>query len=94
MKEVVLNKCYGGFSLSKEAYEYLGLEWDGYGFAYSEYAKRADPKLVECIKTLGERADGCFSKLRIVDVPDDIDLESCTSDYDGIETIEEPHMSW
>lgn len=30
--KVVINKCHGGFGFSKEAYDYLGLEWDGYGF--------------------------------------------------------------
>lgn len=28
----VLNKCYGGFSVSKEVYDKLGYEWDGYGY--------------------------------------------------------------
>ena len=91
MKEVVLNKCYGGFCLSKEAYEYLGLEWDGYGFYRGD---RTDPKLIECVNVLGDRANGRYAKLAIVDVPDDIDIEECLSSYDGYETIEEPHESW
>jgi len=94
MKEVVLNKCYGNFSLSKEAYEYLGLDWDGYGYAYSDYDKRTDPKLVECVKALGSKANGRFAKLKVVKIPDEIDIEECLTDYDGIETIDEPHRSW
>lgn len=27
--KVVINKCYGGFGLSKEAYKFLGLKWTG-----------------------------------------------------------------
>lgn len=26
--KVVINKCYGGYGLSKKAYEFLGIEWD------------------------------------------------------------------
>lgn len=28
----VLNKCFGGFSVSREVYDKLGYEWDGYGY--------------------------------------------------------------
>lgn len=27
----VLNKCFGGFSVSREVYDKLGYGWDGYG---------------------------------------------------------------
>ena len=30
--KVVINKCFGGFGLSKEAYKFLNIPWDGYGF--------------------------------------------------------------
>ena len=90
--KVVLNKCYGGFSLSKEAYKYLGLKWDGYGYKYSEYDKRTDPKLIKCVEKLGEKANGRYADLRVVEIPDDVVWE--ISSYDGIETVEEIHRSW
>lgn len=91
--KIVLNKCYGGFGLSKEAYDYLGIPWDGYGYAYNDYELRTNPKLVECIETLGsEKASGQFSKLRVVEFPDDLDYE--IESYDGVETVEEVHRSW
>ena len=31
----VLNKCFGGFSVSKDVYEKLGYDWDGYGYLYN-----------------------------------------------------------
>ena len=34
--KVVINKCFGGYSLSEEAYKFLGLEWTGYGIAFLE----------------------------------------------------------
>lgn len=88
--KIVINRCYGGFGLSKEAYEFLGLEWDGYGFAYD--TKRTDPKLVECVETLGSKANGCFAELKVVEVPDNITWE--IDEYDGVETIEEVHRTW
>lgn len=88
--KIVINKCFGGFGLSQEAYEYLGLEWDGFGFA--DEIKRNDPKLVECVETLGERADGRFANLVVVEIPDDVEWE--IDQYDGLETIVEKHRRW
>lgn len=90
--KIVVNRCFGGFCLSKKAYEFLGLEWDGYGFKYSDDKSRTDEKLIECIKTLGDKANGQYSQLEVVEIPDDVDWE--IDDYDGIETIHEKHRSW
>ena len=90
--EVVINTHYGGFGLSEEAYNFLGLEWDGYGYAYCDYEKRTDPKLVECVKKLGKKANGQFAHLKIVEIP--AKIEWYIDDYDGIETIHEVHRSW
>jgi hypothetical protein len=88
--KVVINKCYGGFGLSKEAYEYLGLDWDGYGYKYDD--NRTDPKLVECVETLGDIASGSLAELKVVEIPDDVKWE--IDDYDGVETIHEVHRVW
>ena len=84
--EIVINECYGGFSLSKEAYEWLGLEWDGYGFKYSNNEQRTDPKLIECVKTLKEKADGRFANLRVVKIPEEA-TDWKLDEYDGAESI-------
>jgi len=88
--KIVVNRCFGGFGLSKEAYAFLGLEWDDYGFKYNE--DRTNPKLVECVEKLGENASGSHARLRVVEVPDDIEWK--ISDYDGQEKVEEKHRSW
>lgn len=88
--KVVINRCYGGFGLSREACEFLGLEYGEYGF-YGPI-DRTDPRLVECVEKLGDRANGEFSKLKVVEVPDKIDWR--IEEYDGIETIEEFHRIW
>lgn len=90
--KVAINKCYGGFGLSKKAYEFLGLEWDGYGYAYSDVESRTDPELIKCIETLGERANGSFADLKIVEIPDDVNWD--ISDDDGIEHVYETHLTW
>jgi hypothetical protein len=88
--KIVINRCYGGFGLSKDAYEFLGKEWDGYGFA--SCIKRTDPKLVECVETLGSKANGNFANLKVVEIPNDVTWE--IDEYDGMETIEEVHRTW
>ena len=91
--KVALNKHYGGFGLSKEAYEFLGLEWDGYGYAFSDDEKRADKNLIKCIETLGsKRASGSLAKVCVVDIPDGMEYE--IDDYDGYETLREQRPSW
>ena len=88
--KVVVNRCYGAYSLSEAAYAELGLPWDGYGFAFCD--DRTNPALVAVVEKLGQAASGKLSDLEVIEVPDDLayDIE----DYDGIETIHETHRSW
>lgn len=95
--KVVINKCYGGFSVSEAVYNELGIPWDGYGHLYSEelgYDKyeydvvRIDKRLIAAIEKLGEEASsgGC-AELKIVEVPDGVNWE--ITEYDGYESIRE-----
>ena len=88
--KIVVNVCWGGYGLSKEAYDFLGEDWDNYGFLYDK--DRANPKLVECVEKLGSKANGSMSELKIVEIPDGIEYE--INDYDGIEQIIEPRIVW
>lgn len=90
--EIVINRCYGGFGLSKEAYEELGLVWDGYGYEYRGESYRTNPRLVAVVKKLGAAADGRFSNLKVVDIPDDV--QWTIEEYDGIEWVAEIHRTW
>lgn len=90
--KVVINKCWGGFSLSKRAKrEYVKrknmkckrgaeelCEWD---------IERSDPVLVSVVEELGEFANGEYARLRVVVVPDGVDWE--VTEYDGMETVRE-----
>lgn len=89
MKKVVINTCFGGFSLSEKAYEFLGLVWNkdyDYGIAFSEEDKRDDPRLIECIEQLGHEADGYCANLEVVEY-DDYNYDYSINDYDGLEAL-------
>ena len=94
--KIVINECYGGFRLNREIYKCLGLKWDGAGYAYDEYSKRTDPKLVECVeKYIKEHTDAngkIHTCLRIVEIPDDVEWE--IEEYDGNEWVSEKHRTW
>ena len=54
--------------------------------------KRNDLNLIKVIEELGEKANGQHAKIKIVEIPDDIEWE--IDEYDGMETIHEIHASW
>lgn len=98
MKDVI-NTCIGGFGLSKTAYKFLGLKWDNYGHGTTkeiDYCcndkNRASPELVRCVEQLGEKANGTYSRLKVVEIPDDVDWYIYQDDI-GIEVIHEKHRT-
>jgi len=151
--KIVINACYGGFSLSPQAIKYLakvagkkcyffkgglgeheftpvnmedikGLFFSAFSIPNPgevlKYKKpwhemtmkekdasnklynsvslssrdydRTDPKLIECVEKLGDKANGSCAKLRVIEIPDGIDYE--IDEYDGFESVEEKHRSW
>ena len=53
---------------------------------------RTDKELIKVIEELGCEANGSCAKLKVVEIPDDVNWE--IDDYDGNESIEEVHRSW
>lgn len=53
---------------------------------------RGDPLLVQAVEELGESARGRFAKLKIVEIPDDV--EWYVEEYDGLEWVAEKHRTW
>ena len=100
--KIAVNKCYGGFSLTKPVFDELGIKWDGYGYLgnkdlgiksddYNAY--RQDPRLIAAIEKIGEEnSSGAMAKVRIVEIPDGIEWEM--DEYDGVESVHEKHRSW
>lgn len=84
--KVVINRCFGGFSISEAAARELGVS--------SVYAvSRTDPRLISLIESKGtDYCSGSCARLKVVEIPDDIEWE--INDYDGKEAIEEVHRTW
>lgn len=101
MLKVVINKCYGGFGISKECCERMAelgskeakqkLEdcekFDNGHWYCNISVPRHDKRLVRAVRELGEKANGEFSKLEIVEVyvPD---VPYTITEYDGYERVE------
>ena len=94
--KVLINKCFGGFGLSKEAIHRLnklGFTIDDIWDIDHDDKLRADPKLIAVIEELGlTNSSGDFALLKIVTIPDDI--EFIIENYDGVETVHEKHKIW
>ena len=70
---------------------------DDGGYAKDTYwsyrdIKRDDPALAQAVEELGEKADGTYAKLDVVEIPDGTKYN--IDDYDGQESIHEVHRSW
>jgi hypothetical protein len=89
MTKVVISQRYGGYGLSEAAYEFLGLPWDGFGYAFRN--DRTNPDLVRCVETLGSASSGTYANLKVVEIPDDVEWQ--IEEYDGAESIHEVHRS-
>ena len=78
----ILNKCYGGWSISDFAMEQLGLDSN-----YPDMDEVDEKKLAELINMYGsEKCSGRSAKLKVIEIPDnatDWDIE----EYDGVERI-------
>lgn len=53
---------------------------------------RADPDLIAAVETLGDKASGDLSQLKIVEIPDDVNWE--IEEHAGVEWIAEQHSTW
>ena len=78
--KVVLNICYGGFSLPEEFCKKYNLAW------YSDI-KRTDPRLITFVE---ENPELCqhfnFASLTVVEIPENV-TDWQIHDYDGMESI-------
>lgn len=102
MTKIVINTCYGRFSLSMRCVEFMAERGHDEAkeelaeeefFGYSCDKDRSNPTLVEAIETLGTKvASGKSAQLIIVEIPDDVDWE--IEDYDGQEHVAEKHRTW
>lgn len=133
--EIVINKCWGVFGISREAKLALAhtncphiKRWkpkDYYGSSpdweamferdkedgkseqmfdvdvmwddiitdeHSNDQSRTCTFLIDIIKQLGDKANGHYAELKIVEIPDGTNFE--IDDYDGMESVDEVHSRW
>lgn len=85
---IVLNKRYGGFSLSyKGIHLYNSLSGKNLQFYECGSIERHDPLLIEVIKTLGIESFGNSAKLDIEYIPLEMKDFYHIDEYDGFETL-------
>lgn len=78
--KIVVNKCYGGFSLSDEAFNALGLE-NRY-----DNIERTDKGLIALVEANPKGTNGYFADLVVVEIPDETTNWEL-NEYDGFESI-------
>lgn len=92
IRRVVINSCHGGFGLSDEAVNrYKELTGVTDLKSYDDIS-RDDPYLISAIKELGDKANGSYAELKIVEIPADVDWT--IKEYDGSEWVAEKHRTW
>ena len=91
--KIVINRCFGGFGLSDQALEmYSTAKKLNPNNCWESEIARDDPVLVHIVESLGEQANGKYSELKVVDIPDDVDW--IVEEYDGMEYVAERHRVW
>lgn len=94
MQKIVINVKYGGFSLSEAALALYKAKKNitDDDFYYFD-VDRDDPTLVEIVEKLGDDANDKYSKLKIVEIPDDVKCWEIV-EYDGWEHVAECHRKF
>ena len=100
MTKIVINACYGGFGLSPKASELLNkkknLKKGDKGYTDPEHGSlyhipRYDKHLVQVVEELGEKANGQFADLVIVEAEG---YQYRVEEYDGNESLETPETEY
>ena len=96
--QVVINvKNFGSFSISQKAVDFIrkkvkGKENKNSIFTYSFNEDRSNVLLIEAVSKLKDKANGLYSELKIVEIPDDIEWQVFA--INGEEWIAEKHRTW
>lgn len=103
-RKVVINACFGGFSLSEAANERLvaaGVaKWYDWELHVASWGRPCDSRdiardnaeLIRVVEEMGTDADGECARLEIVEIPADVTWE--IDEYDGFEHVAETHRTW
>lgn len=78
--KLVINKCFGGFSVNDNIVKMLNLE-----SRYDLEDDRTNAKLIELIES-GADVNTKYSNLTVVEIPDDA-TDYMINEYDGFENV-------
>ena len=79
--KLVINKCFGGFGISKAAAEILKID------AVFDFVDRDDKNLIALIEERGsEFCSSRFAKLRVIEIHDST-TDYVIDEYDGMERV-------
>ena len=96
--KIVLNVCYGGFTLSAAGEtKYREYAQTAPDFEFPDHidALRACPHLVRVVEELGDDAGSDHSRLCVIEIPDDAAVRGWViKEYDGKEWVAETHRTW
>ena len=82
-----------GFGSTFDYYEKGHAKDDNHYLWYRDLTEdRSDTHLVQIVEELGEKANGRFAELKIVEIPNDV--EWFIAEYDGSEHVAEKHRTW
>ncbi len=95
--QVVINTSYSNFAISADAISLIQKKIKNPKAksqinAYSFDNDRSNPLLVEAVQKLGAKANGLYTTLKIVEIPDDIEWQ--VDAINGKEVIREKHRVW
>ena len=91
-QKIVINVRHGGFGLSETAeLKYIELSNMPLPSPYWEI-QRNDAALVQVGEQLAAAANNQYSKLKVVEIPDDVEWTIMV--YDGTEWVAEAHRTW
>ena len=95
--QVVINTSYSNFAISPDAISLIQKKIKNPKAksqinAYAFDNDRSNPLLVEAVQKLGAKANGLYTTLKIVEIPDDVEWR--VDAINGKEVIREKHRMW
>jgi len=95
--QVVINTSYSNFAISADAISLIQKKIKNSKAksqinAYAFDNDRSNPLLVEAVRKLGAKANGLYTTLKIVEIPDDVEWR--VDAVNGKEVIREKHRMW
>lgn len=88
--KILINKCHGGLEFSSAAIDEFEKRT---GSTLADTGNfRTNSTLIQIVEEMGQRASDKYSKIVVIEIPDDVDW--IIEEYDGNEWVAEKHRTW